>query len=764
MQNSTREDYKNTRIPVGERVENLLQQMTLEEKVAQTMSCQRKDDELREDGTLVPGQLSDILKHGIGSIQLPGRFYEPRKSAAYANALQKYILENTRLGIPVLIQEECLNGHVAQGATVYPRPIGLAGTWDTDLVEEVFSTIGLEARARGGHQAFTPVLDVARDFRWGRVEETFGEDTYLCTRMGVAAVKGLQGGVSGANPEHIIASPKHFAGYAQAAGGRNFAPTDIPERAFKDQILPPFKAAVMEAGAMGIMPSHAEIDGVPCHGSKRLLTGILRDEWGFEGIVVSDYNDVERLAILHHVVENREQAAVKALEAGLDMDLPSGSAYIYLIEAAKKDKKVENLIDRAVRRILRVKFMLGLFENPYVNPDRAEEITNCSKHKELAKKAADKTVILLKNDNNLLPLDRKKIKKIAVVGPNAHPVHFSYYSPRPNVGISVLDGLTAKVGKEIEILYTKGCSITRSVDAMVTELDLNEKKIHQSRLYQPSEEIESIAEAAEIAGQADVAIVCVGGSSSESSEAAFAKGHLGDRADLDLIGQQNALVKAVLETGTPTIVVLIHGRPLSCTYITEHVPAILEGWYLGQETGSAIADVLFGDVNPGGKLPVTIPRSVGHLPAYYSQKPTGQFKEYLFTDSTPLYPFGYGLSYTTFSYNNLRVIPEKILSGQNAEVSVEITNTGDCMGDEVVQLYIHDKISSVTRPVKELKGFRRVTLKPGETQQVTFTITPDQLSFTNKDYHTVVEPGEFEVMVGTSSVDYMTVCLTVSED
>ncbi|SHI09226.1 glycoside hydrolase family 3 N-terminal domain-containing protein, partial [Clostridium grantii] len=402
----------------------------------------------------------------------------------------------------------------------------------------------------------TPVLDIGRDPRWGRIEETFGEDTYLVSRMGVSVVKGLQGGSDGVRENHIISSPKHFAGYAQVAGGRNFAPTDIPLRVFRDEILPPFKAAVMEANAMGIMPSHAEIDGVPCHGNKWLLTEILRNEWGFKGIVISDYNDAERLAILHNVAVDREEAAVKALDAGLDMDIPIGSAYIYLLNAVKKNKKVEKLLDQAVSRILKVKFELGLFENPFVNPDEAHKLVNCDKHKAIAKKAADKTVILLKNENNLLPLDKKTIKSIAVIGPNADPIEFSYYSHRPNLGNSILDGIKAKAQDDCKIIYEKGCEITKKVMVIETETEVVSKN---PELYTLEEETESIAKAVEAARKSSVAIVCIGGSPMSSREAVTLQKSYGDNAHLDLVGQQNELVKQVLATGTPTIVVLING-------------------------------------------------------------------------------------------------------------------------------------------------------------------------------------------------------------
>jgi beta-glucosidase len=758
--------YLNSELSIEERVQDLLSHMTIEEKVAQTISIDTTTlliDDSQEEALfrfeeIQNDTLKALMSHGIGSFQLPGRNLSPEKSARYRNILQKYIQENTRLKIPVLSQEECLMGQLSKGATMFPRPIGLAGTFDTELVEEIYDVIGRETRARGGHQAFTPVLDIGRDPRWGRIEETFGEDTYLVSKMGVAVVKGLQGGSQGVTADHIISSPKHFAGYAQCAGGRNFAPTDIPLRQLRDEILPPFKAAVMEANAKGIMPSHSAIDGIPCHGNKWLLTEVLRNEWGFDGIVISDYNDALRLNILHQIDETIEQAAITALESGLDMDIPNGSAYESLLMSARESEKVLQLLDRAVSRILKVKFELGLFEEVVADAEKAKTLVNCDKHVALAKKAADKTIILLKNDESLLPLNKDVIKSIAIIGPNADPVEFSYYSTRPNVGVSILDGIKEKIGNQCQVNYEYGCHITNEKEVIETE---TENILNNPRLYTLEEELESINRAVELARKSDVAIVCIGGSPSSSREAVTLQKNYGDNATLDLVGQQNELLRRVLATKTPTVVVLINGKPLSCTFVYEKAPAILEGWYLGQETGRAIADVLFGDVNPGAKLPVTIARSVGHLPAYYSQKSTGFLKDYLFEKEGPLFCFGFGLSYTTFSYDNLELSKEVIKMGESVEASVTVTNTGNRVGDEIVQLYIHDRVASVTRPVKLLKGFQRVTLEAGESRKVTFVITPQDLEFTGIDYLPTIEPGIFDIMIGCNSMEYNTVKLTL---
>lgn len=734
------------------KVEELLQKMTLEEKIAQTMSIYLTDLDLSEGekeivlktGELQNENVKNLLKHGMGAFQLPGKKLPIKECITYRNILQKYVLENTRLQIPVLIQEECLNGHLAKGATVYPRPIAMAGSFDTELVEEVFSAIGKETRIRGGHQAFTPVLDVGRDPRWGRIEETFGEDTYLVTRMGVAAVKGLQGGDNGTTVDHIISTPKHFAGYAQSEGGRNFAPTHITTRILKDEILPPFEAAVKDGKCMGIMPSHAEIDGIPCHGNEWLLKEVLRKEWGFEGVIVSDYSDIERLALLHHVAEDRKEAAVQALQASVDIDAPGGVSYAYLKDAIKENPKLEEILDEAVRRILTVKYRIGLFDNIYADTNKSE-IVNCQEHKKLAEKIAEESVILLKNDNHILPLHEDKLKKIAVLGPNADTVEFSYYSERPNIGVSILEGIKGRVKEKFQIYYEKGCEITKEKLAMETEMDA---VLENPGLYTLEEEEESIQKAVEVAKDSDIAIVCLGGSPDTSREAVGLKSHYGDNANLDLVGQQNELLQRVLDTGTPTIVILINGKPLSCGLVYEKANAVLEGWYLGQATGVAIANILFGDVNPSAKLPVTIVRNAGHLPGYYSQRNTGFLKKYLFEEENPYYWFGYGLSYTKFAYENIQLKENIEKDNRLASVSAEIKNVGTRKGTEIVQLYISDTKASVTRPEKELKGFVRLTLEPNEVQKVSFDIAEEMLEFTGVHYQKGIEKGEFILMIG----------------
>lgn len=741
---------------IRKQAQELLHAMTLEEKIAQTIAIDPgtlvlTDEEkqfMLEHNEVPRESLKQMLRFGIGSLQLPGKNLNPYESAVYRNTLQKYIKEHTRLGIPALSQEECLNGQLAQGATMFPRPIGLAGSFDTDLVRRVFSAIGRETRSRGGHQAFTPVLDLGRDPRWGRIEETYGEDTYLVSEIGAAAVEGLQGGASGVAPDHIVSSPKHFAGYGQADGGRNFAPTQITPRVLADQILPPFRKAVTEKHALGIMPSHAEIDGVPCHGNAQLLTGLLREQWGFEGIVVSDYNDSERLHTLHGVCPTVTDAAATAIRAGVDMDLPAGSAFRHLKEAISGDPSLEQDLDRAVSRILCLKLSLGLFENPFADPDSAAALVNCPAHRALALEAAENSIILLKNRQNLLPLSAQKLRSIAVLGPTAHPVEFSYYSERPNRGVSILDGIREKVGARCEIRYEMGCHITKAAEAMETELDA---VVHNPGLYSEEEERGTILRAAELARESDLAVVCLGGSPSSSREAVTLAPHYGDNASLDLVGQQNRLLTEVVNTGTPVVVVLINGKPLSCGNVYDNADAVLEGWYLGQETGRAVANVLFGDKNPCAKLPVTIARNSGHLPCYYSQKPTGFLKGYLFEENSPYFWFGFGLSYTEFLYGDAAINCAELRRGKSVRASVSVTNTGLRDGDEIVQMYISDPAASVTRPERELKGFRKIHLRPGETKTVEFTIDEELLAFTGADGRRRAEAGEFIVRLGSSS-------------
>jgi beta-xylosidase len=741
-------DYRNPKLPIQQRVEDLLSRMTLEEKVEQL------------GGRFRPGILDTTGKYNDTNAREAFRQMfsvdskaSPRDMAILRNAVQRYLVEKTRLGIPNFMMGEALHGFMENDATSFPQVLGLASTWDPDLVRQVFTAAADEMASAGDNQAFTPVLGLARDPRWGRTEELYGEDPYLVSRMGVAAIEGLQGPNFLIDRHHVLATAKHFAVHSEPEGGTNTAPGNISERIIRESFLLPFQAAVQEAHVGSIMASYNEIDGIPAHINHWLLDKVLRQEWGFQGYVTSDGGGLQMLVNTHHVAAEYAGAARLALAAGVDFDLSDGSVYRTVLDQVREGKIPEWELDRAVSRILAAKFRLGLFENPYVDPDYAERVTNSPEHRKIALKAAQEAVILLKNDGNLLPLDLQKVKTIAVIGPNAADVHLGGYSRGPAHSVSILEGIRERAGSQAKVLYSEGCKITVGIQGWRAWYE------NKVELPDPKSQVESIQAATEVARQADVAIVVVGENESTNREA-WSEEHLGDRDSLDLIGYQKQLIKAIVETGKPTVVFLINGRPLSINYTAEHVPAILEGWYLGQEGGTAAAQVLFGDVNPGGKLPITFPRSVGMLPDYYDHKPSAD-RSYLFVGRKPLFPFGYGLSYTTFKFDNLSVEPPTIGTGGEATVRVEVTNTGSREGDEVAQMYIHQRVASVTRPVMELRGFRRVSLKPGEKTTVEFPLTPRMLSLVNADMHWVVEPGTFDIMVGPSSAQTSSVPLEV---
>jgi beta-glucosidase len=750
--------YRNPALPIDSRVMDLLQRMTLEEKVAQLESTwQNHDFDLGPDGFFVDekGQLDEakatqVLKNGLGQMSRPSEHHGPAEMAEFTNRLQHIAMEHSRLGIPLMFHEECLHGFVVPEATSYPQAIGLAATWDDDLVRRIFNAVAHEARSRGAHECLMPVVDLARDPRWGRTEETYGEDPYLASRMGVAAVRGLQGSGPTVDSNHVFATLKHFAVHSQPEAGTNVGPANYSERTVREYFLAPFEAGIKQGDVRVVMPSYNELDGVPNHSNVWLLRNILRGEFAYQGLVVSDYFAVEQLATIHHVAANCTEAAKLAITAGVDVELPYTQCYKSLPELVRNGQVPESLIDEAAARVLRAKFELGLFDHPYVDPQRAVEGASSTTDQELALQAARETITLLKNDHNLLPLDLKKIKRVAVIGPNAAEPHLGGYSGTPRHAISILDGIKAKVADKAQVAYAEGCRITES--RPVWEAD----KVVPA---DPKLDARRIGEAVDVLSNADVGIVVVG-ENEQTSREAWSSTHLGDRDNLDLIGRQDELVARLLATGKPLVVLLLHGRPNSINFLKEHAPAILDGWYLGQEGGTAMADVIFGDYNPAGRLPITVPRSVGQLPVYYYQKPSAH-RPYLFSDSSPLFPFGYGLSYTTFRYGNVRVEPASIPVDGKAQVSVDVTNAGARAGDEVVQLYIRDEISSVSRPIKELKGFERVSIKPGETRTVTFSIGAEELRFYNREMKRVVEPGGFKIMVGPNSVDLTSVSLNV---
>ena len=758
--------YKDSRQPIDVRVNDLLKQMTLEEKIAQLQSVWEKRKDLETDqGVFNPDKAKEILGKGVGHLVRPSENKAintpnktPLQTALFTNALQKWLVENTRLGIPALFHDEALHGHAGLYSTSFPQAIALGSSWDSDLLYEVNRVIAEETRVRGVHQVLSPIMDVARDPRWGRIEETMGEDPYLIAELGVAQVKGLQGNDGKKIPNNrVIATLKHLAGHGEPTGGLNTAPTPIGERGLKEIFLPPFEAAVREGGVRSVMASYNEIDGIPSHSNVDLLDTILRKQWGFDGTIVSDYFAIEELMGRHHLTDSLGGAATLALTAGVDVETPNVKAYGELERLVKEKKISEKVIDQSVARVLRDKFMLGLFENPYVKTEGVDEFVGNAEHRKLAQLAAEKSMILLKNEKQLLPLNKNTIKSIALIGPHVDETLLGGYSDVPKQTISILQGLKNYLGADVIIRHEKGTLLTQNhwqpfADSLAAN-SLSKERWHTDEviLAKPQDTKGMIAKAVAAAKKSDVAIVVVGDNEATSREA-WAETHLGDRTSLDLLGEQQALVDAVLATGKPTVIILIGGRPLSITKIADTAPAILQGWYLGQETGAAVARVLFGDVNPGGKLPVSVPRSVGQLPVYYNHKPTAK-RGYAFDKTDALFPFGFGLSYTQFSYSDFSIRNTDVKVGELVEISVKVTNTGERVGDEIVQLYLHDSVASLTRPVKELKGFKRISLNAKESAVVTFSLAVNQLGFYNRDMKYVVEPGKFDVMIGSSSQD-----------
>ncbi|MGA7520940.1 MAG: glycoside hydrolase family 3 N-terminal domain-containing protein [Acidobacteriaceae bacterium] len=745
--------YKNSSLHSARRAKDLLARMTLEEKAAQMLCVwQEKAQKLvNEKGEFDEAKARKAFrdKRGLGQVGRPsdaGGGRNARQMAELTNAIQRFFLETSRLGIPVLFHEECLHGHAAPDGTSFPQPIALGASFNPDLVESLFTMTALEARLRGAHQALTPVVDVAREPRWGRVEETYGEDPYLVSRLGIAAVRGFQGDRNFRDKRHVLATLKHFVGHGQPESGMNCAPANVSERVLRETFLYTFKEALREAGAVTVMASYNEIDGVPSHANKWLLRDVLRKEMGFKGFIVSDYYAIWELGYRpdthgHFVARDKKQSAALAVNAGVNIELPDPDCYLYLVELVKKGVLKESQLDELVAPMLFWKFEMGLFDDPYVDPEEAERVVGCEEHRQLALKAAHESITLLKNDNDLAPLDLSKIKTIAVIGPNANRTLLGGYSGVPKHEVTVLEGIQAKVGKKAKVLYSEGCKITIGGS-------WNEDKVVAS---DPEEDRRQIKEAIQVAKKADVIVLAIGGNEQTSREA-WNLQHMGDRTSLDLIGRQNELIDAIVALGKPVIAFLFNGRPLAATNLFAKVPVVYECFYLGQETGHAVADVLFGDVNPGGKLPISFPRSAGHLPVFYNYKPSAR-RGYLFDDVSPLFAFGYGLSYTTFDLKNPRLTKKRITTQGATQVQVDVTNTGKRAGSEVVQLYIRDLVSSVTRPLKELKGFRKVWLQPGESTTVTLDIAPDSLAFYDIDMRHTVEPGDFEIMIGTSSRD-----------
>jgi beta-glucosidase len=738
--------YRDAFHPVSHRVQDLLARMSLQEKLAQLGSAWVYD--LQDGQSFSEAKAASVLGNGIGQITRigGGSTLTPPASAEMANAIQSYLVKHTRLGIPAMVHEECCSGLMALGATSFPQIIGLASTWTPALAEAMTSVIRAQMRAVGAHQGLAPVLDVARDPRWGRVEETFGEDPTLATQMGIAYVRGLQG------PdlrEGVMATGKHFVGYSFSEGGMNCTPVHLGPREIHDVFLMPFEAAIRQTHLASIMNAYSELDGVVVAASRPTLTDLLRGELGFDGLVVSDYAAVAMLNNFHHIASDRARAAGLALTAGIDVELPRTDCYGQpLLQALQAGAVSESLVDTAVSRVLRKKFELGLFENPYVDVEQVMAVYDTPQQRSLAREIARQSIVLLKNEGGLLPLG-KTIGTLAVIGPDANQSRnllgdYAYLPhierllraqpelaamPDSMLNPSVLDAVARSVSAQTRVLFAPGCEVN-------------------------SDDRAGFAEAFRVAQAADVIVMVVGDRSGLTEDCT--SGESRDRSDLGLPGVQEELVRAVAATGKPMVVILVNGRPLSIPWIVEHVPAVVEAWLPGEEGGQAIADILFGDANPGGKLPITFPRTVGQVPLFHNHKPSGGRShwhgDYVSASVTPLFPFGHGLSYTQFAYSNLRIDPPQAEAG-SVRISLDIENVGERTGDEVVQLYVRDEFACVPRPVKELKGFQRITLAPGQTRSLAFDLPVDQLAFFDEEMRLIVEPGTIQVMVGSSSED-----------
>lgn len=744
--------YKDPSFSIDVRLSDLLSRMTLEEKVGQLL-CPLGWEmyEIHGNEVCPSGKFKQLIKErNVGMLWATYRAdpwtkktlangLNPEMAAKAGNALQKYVMENTRLGIPMFLAEEAPHGHMAIGATVFPTGIGMAATWSPELVKEVGQVIAKEIRSQGGHISYGPVLDLTRDPRWSRVEETFGEDPVLSGILGASMVDGLGGG-NLSQKYATIATLKHFLAYAVPEGGQNGNYASVGIRDLHQNFLPPFRKAI-DAGALSVMTSYNSIDGIPCTSNHYLLTQLLRNEWKFRGFVVSDLYSIEGIHESHFVAPTKENAAIQSVTAGVDVDL-GGDAYTNLCHAVQSGQMDKTVIDTAVCRVLRMKFEMGLFEHPYVDPKIAAKTVRRKEHIELARKIAQSSITLLKNENSILPLS-KMINKVAVIGPNAdnrYNMLGDYTAPQEDSNVkTVLDGILTKLSP-FRVEYVRGCAIR---DTTVNEIE----------------------QAIEAARRSEVVIVVVGGSSArdfktsykETGAAVAEEGSVSDmecgegfdRASLSLLGRQQELLESLQKTGKPLIVVYIEGRPLEKNWASEYADALLTAYYPGQEGGNAIADVLFGDYNPSGRLPISVPRSVGQIPVYYNKK-APRNHDYVEVSSSPLYSFGYGMSYTTFEYSDLQVVQK---SARCFEVSFKVKNTGKYDGEEVSQLYMRDEYASVVQPMKQLKHFERFHLKKGEEKKVTFVLTEEDFFLVNYTLKKVVESGTFQVMIGSSSDD-----------
>jgi beta-glucosidase len=753
--NGELDSYEDFRLPIEQRAKDLLSRMTIEEKLAQLRCPWMGKAKMFRRNLFDLEKAADAFPHGLGeAFQISDggavinkeKAPEPSRVAISANNIQAYFINHTRLGIPVLFADEANHGLVVRHGTMFPSALAMSSSWNEALVAEVFGAVTKEARAIGTHRLLAPVLDVVLDPRWGRSEENMGEDPYLISRLGVSIVKAMQGNSDIPNSQHVAAMLKHLGAHGQPEGGSNAGPAFISERQLREVNFKPFKAAVMEGKALGVMACYNEISGIPSHANRWMLTDVLRGEWGFKGIINSDYNATAELKDYHRVAGDSIGAALLALKAGIDFEQSDNFMYSSLPEAIEKNYISVAVLDETVLRVLELKFRLGIFENPYIDTDKTA-IVGSKEHRKVALEAARQSVILLKNDNGLLPLDRKKYKKIAVIGPNADACNLGGYSHIPKQTISPLQALKEKYN-DVEFTYAIGCQLP------------TEKPYSSSNKIPREENLILIKEAVNSAKEADIIILMLGGNSAISREATMPS-MPGDLANLDLLGEQNELIDSLKMLNKPMVAFVFSGPPVSFAHLQNTVHSIVQCWYLGQETGYAVAETLFGENNPSGKLTISVPRSAGHLPSYYYTKPTARTRGYHFDDISPLYPFGYGLSYTTYQYEEPAISKSSISDNENVTVSIDVTNSGSYNGEEIVQLYIRDKVSSITRPIKELKDFKRISLASGETKKISFTITPDKLKFYNIDMKEVVEPGEFDIMIGPSSQEFKLIKLTV---
>lgn len=746
-QKMTKPIYKNGKANIEIRIKDLLSRMSLEDKCRQIDIWHPKSDlSIPKNLEQAINQLGDTVKNGIGFLQFKVEMNREDYVKQF-NAVQQYLVNHTRLGIPAISNGEGCHGFVgnANKSTVFPAPPALGSTWDTSLLEKVYQAIGKEMRNYGITHAATPVIDLLRDPRFGRAEEFLGEDPFHVAAMGVAAIFGLQGRNSLIDSNHLLACAKHFAGHGQPEGGTNLAPANFSERVLRESHFYPFELAVKKANVRTVMASYNEIDGIPNHANNWLLNDVLRGEWGFSGYVISDYDAVNRMVSRQHASIDQSEAALKSIQAGMDFECPSSwkeYCFRFLPALIKTGQLKQSVLDSAVSRVLRNKFLLGLFEHPYINfGSPAAQDSIHEEHKLIALKAAEEGMVLLKNENHTLPFKAKQIKRLLVIGPNANEVHYGNYSNDKTPGISILDGLKNFGEGQFEVIYSEGFKIYENDTSIIAA----DKTIDAENLR--------IANAVGLAKTADAILLVMGENELTCREEW--KGHTGDRYDLDLLGRQNDLAKAIFELNKSTAVLLINGRPLSVNYLAEKAPALIEGWYLGQEQGTAVANLLFGKVNPSGKLAVTIPKHVGQLPVFYNHKPYVHESPYISGAYSPLYPFGYGLSYSNFEYSNLILSKEAIVVGESIKATITVTNTSDLEADEVVQLYIRDLVSSVTRPIQELKDFARVHFKKKETKTISFLIQPEKLAFYGINMKRIIEPGEFEIQVGKSSAEYL---------